>query len=236
MAKHTTAQKASFTDRRTRALKLASTGHTYDDIARISREEDWEPRPYNSRQAVGADILKGYRARVAEHNEAADVHVQIELEKLDQLEAAAWKVLRARHFVVNQGVIVYMGISADEGTKRGWNSVDALRQDLIKNEDGSFKEPLEDDKPVLDAIDRLLKIADHRAKLTGIYAPVKKQLEVSGGLAVDHEINTLMASLGAGGQGTLATPAAPGERPSVVRHPGSIGKAHRATNGANASA
>lgn len=236
MPKHTTAQKASYADRRTRALKLANTGHTYDDIARISREEAWEPRPYNSRQAVGADILKGYRARLEEHNEAADVHVQIELEKLNEMEKAAWKVMRAKHYVVNQGVIVYMGISADEGTKRGWNSVDALRQDLIINEDGSYKEPLEDDKPVLETIDRLIKIQDQRAKLTGIYAPVKKQLEVSGGLAVDHEINTLMASLAAGGQGTLAPPAADGGRPSVLRHPGSIGKAHRATNGAHAGA
>lgn len=236
MAKHTAAQKATYTDRRTRAIRLASTGHTYDEIARISREEGWEPRPYNSRQSVGADILKGYRERLQEHNEAADVHVQIELEKLDQLEAAAWKVLRARHFVVNQGVIVYVGVSAEEGQRRGWHSVDALRQELIVNKDGSFKEPLEDDKPVLEAIDRLIKIQDQRAKLTGIYAPVKKQVEVSGGVNIDHEISAIMASLAAGGQGTLAPPATAGERPPLVRHPRSISAAHRAAHTPDAGA
>jgi hypothetical protein len=184
---------------------------------------------------VGADILKGHRERLEEHNEAADVHVQIELAKLDELEAAAWKVLRAKHYVVNQGVIVYLGVSAEEGQRRGWHSVDALKQELIYNADGSFKEPLEDDAPVLAAIDRLLKIADHRAKLTGIYAPVKKQLEVSGGLAVDHEINTLMAGLAAGGQGTLTPPAAAGKRAPVVQHRGRSGLVHRAADGANTS-
>lgn len=236
MARSGAAQQALMAERRTKALRLAVTGHTYDDIAQVSQAEGWLPRPYNSRQAVHKDIVKGYEARVKERNEAAGVYLDMLLAELAELKKAVWKVLRAKHYVVNQGVIVYMGISADEGTKRGWNSVDALRQDLIKNSDGTFKEPLEDDKPVLDACDRLLAIQMQEAKLTGAYAPVKKQLEVSGGLAVDHEINTLMASLGAGSQGTLATPAAPGERPSVVRHPGSFSKAHRATNGAHAGA
>jgi hypothetical protein len=236
MAQQTAAQKALYAERRTRAIRLSVTGHTYDDIAETSQREGWLPAPYNSRQAVHKDVMKGYESRLAERNEAAGIHLDMLLEELAQLRAAVWKVLRAKHYVVNQGVIVYLGVSAEEGTRRGWNSVDALKQELIYNADGSFKEPLEDDKPVLEAVDRLLAIQKQEALLTGAYAPVKKQLEVSGGLAVDHEINTLMAGLAAGGQGTLAPASAAGERASVLRHPGSIGRAHRTANGANAGA
>lgn len=230
----TPAEQALYAERRMKALKLSTTGHDGPEIMRISHEEAWEPAPYNSRQAVWADIQTALKERQAARNEAADTYLQNELEKLDRMEEAVWKVLRARHYVVNQGVIVYMGVSADEGKRRGWHSVDALRQDLIYNADGSFKEPLEDDAPVLAACDRLLKIADQRAKLTGIYAPVKKQLEVSGGSEVDVEINILMDSLERGGQGTLAPPATAGERTSVLRHPRSVGLAHRTANGADA--
>lgn len=195
------AQEALYAERRTKALKLSVTGHSYEDIAAISRKEGWEPDPYNSRQAVHKDVLHALRDRQAERNESAEVYLQNELVKLDVMEEAVWKVLRAKHYVVNQGVIVYIGVSADEGKKRGWHSVDALRQDLIYNADGSFKEPLEDDAPVLAACDRLIKIQDQRAKLTGIYAPVKKQMDVISTGGVDERIAGLLAKLGGAGQG-----------------------------------
>ena len=197
----TPAEQALYAERRAKALKLSTTGHDLPEIMRISREQQWQPAPYNSRQAVWADIQTALRARLAERNEAADVFVQNELEKLDRLEEAVWKVLKAKHYVVNQGVIVYMGVSADEGKKRGWHSVDALRQDLIYNADGSFKEPLEDDAPVLAACDRLLKIQDQRAKFTGTYAPIKKQVDVISTGGVDDRIAGLLAKLGGAGQG-----------------------------------
>lgn len=236
MAKSRAAQAAIMAERRTKALRLAVTGHTYDDIAETSRREGWLPAPYNSRQSVHKDIVKGYEARTKERNEAAGVYLDMLLEELAQLKKAVWKVLRAKHYMVNQGVIVYMGVSADEGTRRGWNSVDALRQDLIKNADGSFKEPLEDDKPVLDAVDRLLAIQKQEALLTGAYAPVKKQLEVGGALTVDHEINTLLEVVAAGGKGTLTPPAAAGKRAPVVQHSGRTGLVHRPANGSNPGA
>jgi hypothetical protein len=225
--KLTAAQQAMYAERRMKALRASVSGLLYPEIVRLSQEEGWEPDPYNSRQSVASDIKKALAERQKERNAQADVWVQVKLEELEALKAAAWKVLRAKHYVVNQGVIVYMGVSADEETRRGWNSVDALRQELIYNEDGSWKEPLEDDKPVLDAIDRILKIQDQELKITGHYAPVKKQVEVSGGLEVDLEIEQLMEVLASGRKGTLAPSTAQGERQPVLRHPGSISRAHR---------
>ena len=201
MGKRMPGAEAAYAERRTKALRLSVTGHSYEDIAAISRREEWLPAPYHSRQAVHQDIVTALRQRQAERNESAEVYLQNELVKLDVLEEAVWKVLRAKHYVVNQGVIVYLGVSAEEGKKRGWHSVDALRQDLIYNADGSFKEPLEDDAPVLAACDRLIKIQDQRAKLTGIYAPVKKQMDVISTGGVDDRIAGLLAKLGGTGQG-----------------------------------
>jgi hypothetical protein len=42
--------------------------------------------------------------------------------------------------------------------------------------------PLLDDAPVLAAVDRLLKVQERRAKLLGLDVPVKRQVEVDGGL------------------------------------------------------
>lgn len=236
MAKHTPAQKALYAERAIKAMRASVSGRTLADIVRLSQKEQWEPDPYNSPQSVHKDITKALRERAAARNALADVYVQQKLEELDVLKEAAWKVLRARHYVVNQGVIVYVGVSAEDGKKRGWHSVEHLRQDLIKNPDGSFKEPLEDDKPVLEAIDRIIKLQDQELKITGGYAPVKKQLEVSGGVEVDLEIDQLVAVLGAGGKGTLTPSPAAGERPTVLRHPRSVGASHRAAHDSDSGA
>lgn len=64
---------------------------------------------------------------------------------------AVTAVLTARHLTVSNGVVARL--------------------------DG---EPIEDDAPVLAAVDRLVKLDDQEAKLLGIYA--EKKLAVSGGL------------------------------------------------------
>ena len=50
------------------------------------------------------------------------------------------------------------------------------------NDDGTpIMYQLQNSKPILEAIDRMLKIADHRAKLFGLYMPVKvAQTDTSG--------------------------------------------------------
>ena len=74
----------------------------------------------------------------------------LELERLDSMEAAVWQVLERKHLTVSNGRVVY-------------------------HED----EPLEDDAPVLHAVDRLLRIAERRARLLGLDQPVRVDVDAA---------------------------------------------------------
>lgn len=89
---------------------------------------------------------------------------QLELMKLDAMEQAVLVVLERQHVTVNGG-------------------------EVIRYDDNV----LIDDGPVLQAVDRLLKIQDRRAKLVGLDAP--KRLEVITIDAIDAEIARLTAEL-----------------------------------------
>jgi hypothetical protein len=80
----------------------------------------------------------------------------LELERLDRMYEAALVVLKTKHYAHFQGGVVKM--------------------------DGA---PLEDDGPVLAAIDRLLKIQERRARLLGLDAPVKHQVQTIGALEAE---------------------------------------------------
>jgi hypothetical protein len=81
---------------------------------------------------------------------AEDVR-RIELERLDTMYEAAMGVLERQHVTVSNGRVVCLD-----------------------------DEPLPDDGPVLHAIDRLLRIAERRAKLLGLDSAQK--VDVSGGV------------------------------------------------------
>lgn len=80
--------------------------------------------------------------------EPAEELRQLELMQLDELARAARNVLEGTHYVVSHGKVV--------------------------RHDGGEGEPLVDDAPVLQAIDRLLKIQERRSKLLGLDIPVKQ--------------------------------------------------------------
>lgn len=130
-----------------------------------------EHRPYSeiaetlgiSVYVAKIDYQRGLEAYAAEQKAAAGVAVEQELAKLDQLEEAVYRVLLAKHYTVSNGKLIYLG-----------------------------DDPLEDDHPVLQATDRLLRIAQRRAALRGYDAP--RQVEVSGARAA--EIEALAAGLG----------------------------------------
>jgi hypothetical protein len=95
-----------------------------------------------------------------------------ELVRLDDLEVSARKVLTNRHIMVNNGRVI-------------------LHPDT--------EQPMEDDGPVLQAIDRLIKIEDarrrngeRRAKLTGIEAAVKVDATVHEVSQADIELAELV--------------------------------------------
>jgi cytosine/adenosine deaminase-related metal-dependent hydrolase len=97
-------------------------------------------------------------------------HRAAELLKIDALEREAWRVLKARHITVQHGKIV-----RDENDQ-----------------------PIEDDAPVLQAIDRLERLMKRRAAMLGLDAPVKVEVSAE----VDEQITALAAAL-AGGVGEL---------------------------------
>ncbi|MEU3281604.1 hypothetical protein [Streptomyces antibioticus] len=151
-----------------RAAELRAKGWTYQQIA--------NELGYAQKRSVAEAIQRVLKTVVKEPAEAV-LHFELErldaeLTRLDTLEAAARKVLEARHIVVNNGRVI---IHPDTG------------------------QPMEDDAPVLQAIDRLVKIEDarrrngeRRAKLTGIEAAVKVDATVHEVTQQDIELQEML--------------------------------------------
>lgn len=104
------------------------------------------------------------RALVATVQEPADEVRALELARLDMMWNTVLKVLARNHVTVSNGKIIYLG-----GV------------------------PVKDDSPVLQAVDRLLKIQERRAKYLGLDAP--KAFEVVTLDAVDAQIRALTEEL-----------------------------------------
>lgn len=121
-----------------------------------------------------------YRAIADVIKEPAEEVLKVELDRLDQqltrlndLETAARQVLEARHITVNNGRVI---LHPDTG------------------------DPMEDDAPVLAAIDRLVKIetarnqnAERRAKLTGLDAAIKIDSTVHEVTPQDVELQQMLS-------------------------------------------
>lgn len=95
--------------------------------------------------------------------EAGDDLRTMERERLDRLSAAAWEVLDRQHVTVSNGQIVRL-----DGT------------------------PLPDDGPVLQAIDRLLRISESRRKLDGLDAPSRVSVDA---ITIGEEITGILDRL-----------------------------------------
>lgn len=133
----------------------------------------------------------GYRDRASAYNavqrtiastvrEPADELRQMELIRLDSLWLQAMQVLQAQHVTVSNGRVVTI------------------------EKDGE-PVPVPDDAPVLQAIDRLLKIMERRSKLLGLDAPAK--VEVMSLDRIDQAITELERELGEREAGEAAPPA-----------------------------
>lgn len=114
---------------------------------------------------VRQDYHRALEAASADQHATAHLTRSAELAKLDQMERAVWTVLRARHVTVSGGKIV-------------------------QDENG---ESLLDDGPVLNATDRLVKIAARRATLLGLDAPARSRVEVITAEMIEAEIQRLEA-------------------------------------------
>jgi hypothetical protein len=165
--------------RRTKLLELRRKGVRYDDdqVAALG---------YSSPSAARKDLNRALEAH--RNEEAAEVGIyrqqenerlDDELSRLETLEAAARTVLGNRHIMVNNGRVI-------------------LHPDT--------NQPMEDDGPILQAIDRLVKIEDarrrngeRRAKLNGLDMPVQAELSGPDGGAIpfsNGEASELLALIG----------------------------------------
>ncbi len=143
-------------DRDTEALRLKALGWTLQEIAdQLKLTGDGPTR-------VTAAIKRAMSTMV---RFAGDEHRLLELTSLDELEAACWRELRARHVLVQQGRIIV----ADDGTA------------------------LTDDRFILETVDRIIRIKDQRARLLGLNAPTKTEVLTID--SIDAEIKRLNAEV-----------------------------------------
>jgi len=130
-----------------------------------------KPNPENGPTRVAAAIK---RAMGEMARFANDEMRMMELRSLDELEWIAWQTLKKSHVVVSQGRVV------------------------IHDETGV---PVEDDRFVLETIDRILKLKERRAKLMGLDAPIRREVITMD--SIENEIKKLESELQAshGSQG-----------------------------------
>jgi AraC-like DNA-binding protein len=94
-----------------------------------------------------------------------ETHRKIELARLDHLHRKAMEVLEAFHPMVNSGAVVRDVIEDAEG------------RIIIDEETGKPKTVrLRDQGPLLQAIDRVVKVSERRARLLGLDMPTKTAL------------------------------------------------------------
>lgn len=126
---------AAVLERRERAIRLRNQGVQWSQIA--------TELGYSDKAAACKDVARALKERREQLSLAVDEHREQALAHLDDMAAAVWAVLAARHLTIANGKVV-----RDEAD-----------------------EPLLDDAPVLSAVDRLLRIEERRARLLGMDAP-----------------------------------------------------------------
>lgn len=139
------------------AARLRGRGWTYRRIADelgVSKQT-----AYDAVQRALADTLA---------EPAAEART-LELERLDEMHASVLAVLEREHVTVSQGRIVRRRILDDDG--------DPIVVTYDKDGKPIFREEeIRDDAPLLAAVDRLLRIAERRAKLLGLDAPTRAEV------------------------------------------------------------
>lgn len=148
-------------ERDAKAAQLRARGWSY---RRIAAEME-----YQSVASAYEAVQRALKAIVEEP--ATDVR-QLELDRLDAMYEAVVKVLETKHLTVSQGRIIRqeIGIERDDA---GLPVLDGEGKPI------PIYEPLEDDAPVLAAVDRMLKIQERRARLLGLDAKTQHDMGIA---------------------------------------------------------
>lgn len=167
-------------------LKLA--GHSFRAIEAITTAPDGptggDRIPWSSaRDLLREELDRRVDPKIDAYRALHLERLEAELLRLDELEVRAKQVLDRHHITVNNGRV----ITIDD-------------------------EPLLDDGPVLQAIDRLVKIEDARRKnnaeqrrLLGLDAPTKSEVTVTETTQQDIELQEMVAEMRAKNANTVDT-------------------------------
>lgn len=153
------------------AARLRAMGWSYQQIA----DDVGFPSKGNAHRAVE----RAFAAIVTESDEHAK---RLDLERIDRLIEAAWGVLERQHVTVSQGKIVgrFKEFARDPDTGA-----------VVRDNDDKpipIYEELEDDAPVLAAIDRVEKLLARRGKIIGYEAPAKSRVEIVTAEMIEEQI------------------------------------------------
>lgn len=161
------------------AAALRAKGWTYQRIA--------NELGFASKGKAHEGVARAFRDIPSEDSEEAK---RLDLERIDRLIEVAWDVLERLHVSVSDGHVVrrQIGVERDE---QGVVTLDGQGQPI------PVYEELLDDGPTLNAIDRISRLLERRAKIIGYEAPARSRVEVITEDAVDAEIARLEAKLGA---------------------------------------
>lgn len=140
------------------ALRLRARGMSYQQIA--------DEVGYSEKGAAYKAVQRGMEETIGE---AAEEVRALEVARLDAMYEAVMKVLETKHLTVSQGRIIRQEVDV-ERDENGTVVLDGEGKPI------PIYEPLEDDAPVLQAVDRLLKIQARRAALLGLDAPTKAEI------------------------------------------------------------
>lgn len=162
--------KLTAAQKRQRAVELRLEGYQWHEIAAEAG--------YASAGAAHNAVTLVLRQHQAQMKQSADELRQQELEHLYMLRKQAVMALRARHVYVQAGGVVMERVD-DTGE---WD-------DEMKDWIGAEYRPIADDKPVLDAVKVLTRVAERISRLTGLDAPILTEVR-----QYDYRINGVDAS------------------------------------------
>lgn len=153
------------------AAALRAKGRTYQQVA--------DELGYASKGKAFEAVRRAFAEIPTEDAEDARA---LDLERIDRLIEAAWEVLERQHVTVSQGKIVgrFKGFVRDPDTG-----------EVVRGDDDkpiAEYEELEDDAPVLAAIDRIEKLIARRGKIIGYEAPAKTRVEIVTAEMIEEQI------------------------------------------------
>lgn len=148
---HGPGERAAVDIRRAKAVEMRCKGATWDQIAAACG--------YAGRESACTDIRRFREQTRVEAEEKLEELRALEVDRLDMLIRAAVEVLERKHVTISGGKVIRMVADGEVA------------------EEGEAGEPLIDDGPTLQAIDRIAKLSESRRKLLGVDAPVKLEAQ-----------------------------------------------------------